>query len=237
MTSLANVSVILLAGGTGSRMGTSVPKQYLPLAGKPVVLHSFELLISLPEVSEIVVVCQEQYQKYFKADEVRLPVLFAEPGAERQDSVYSGLQLVSEHTGFVCVHDGARPLLSREVAQRTIGAAQRYGAAAAAVPVKATIKSVEEDNWVDTTLDRSQLWEMQTPQVVEASLLREAFAHACEHGIEGTDDISIVEAYGAQARLVMGDYRNVKITTSADLDYAQYLLQKTQHLSPSPVVP
>ncbi len=158
-----SASVILLAGGTGSRMAGDVPKQYRMLGGKPIALHSFELFTSLPEVSEVVVVCHPNYRDLFCAAGV--PVLFAMPGERRQDSVYNGLQKVSLDSELACVHDSARPFVTRRMVLDAIAAAKEHGAATVGVPLKPTIKKVHANQLVESTLDRSQLWEIQTPKL------------------------------------------------------------------------
>ncbi len=220
---IKDISVILLAGGTGSRMESAVPKQYMPLLGKPLARHSFELFSSLTEVKEVIVVCRKDYQHHFALPKCPVPIRFAEPGPRRQDSVYNGLQSVTEPCQLVCIHDSARPLVKREAVDEVLKAAREHEAAVLAVPVKATIKQSSRDGFVRATLDRSTLWEVQTPQVIALPLLRRAFQHALENGLEVTDDVSLVEALGQPVKLVTGCYSNLKITTSEDLAIAQYL--------------
>lgn len=217
------VSAILLAGGTGTRMGREVPKQYLPLTNKVVARHSFDLFLTMPEIREIIVVCHPSFQHYFST-ESKTKVLFALPGARRQDSVYNGLQLADGLSDLTIVHDSARPLVSEDVTRRTLVAAALCGAATAAVPIKVTVKRSNCKGVVESTLDRSALWEIQTPQIIRTALLRRAFAHALECQIDVTDDVSLVEALGEPVQLVMGDYANLKVTTPEDLVVAHALL-------------
>ncbi len=219
-----SLSVVLLAGGAGSRMAGDIPKQYRMLGGKPIALHSFELFMSLPEVSEVVVVCHPDYRDMFCAAGVS--VLFAMPGERRQDSVYNGIQQVSSDSELVCVHDSARPFVTRRMVLAAIEAAQEYGAATVGVPVKPTIKKAYANQLVECTLDRSQLWEIQTPQIIRTALLKAAFAHAIAHQLPVTDDVSLVEAYGLPVKLVQGDYYNLKITTPDDLIIAETFLDR-----------
>ncbi|TXI41176.1 MAG: 2-C-methyl-D-erythritol 4-phosphate cytidylyltransferase [Nitrosomonas sp.] len=218
---MSRIAVILLAGGVGSRMGGALPKQYLPLLGKPIARHSFELFASLPEIDQMIVVCHHDFHHYFAG----IPASFAEPGLRRQDSVYNGLQKVSEDCDLVCIHDSARPFIAKDKVIKVSEAARDYGAAVLAVPVKFTVKQSGEDNLVAATLDRSTLWEIQTPQVVRTSLLRQAFQHAIENDLAVTDDVSLVEAMGHPVKIVEGDYSNIKITTPEDLLFAASLKQ------------
>lgn len=218
------ISVILVAGGKGLRMGTPMPKQYLSLAGKPVVLHSFALFAELPLVREIIVVCEEQYQSFFP-NLTHPRVRFALPGARRQDSVWNGLCQVARESELLCIHDSARPLLNMEDCHAVLEAGRLHGAAVLATPVKYTIKSGTSDNFVQKTLDRSTLWDIQTPQVVAPDLLRQGFSKArAQNDIAVTDDVSLVELLGHPVKLVKGSDSNIKITTPTDLALAESLL-------------
>lgn len=218
-----NFSVILLAGGTGTRMRSAIPKQFLRLAEKMVVHHSLELFLSLDEVKEIALVCHPDYRSYFDtyADE---RIVFAEPGRLRQDSVWNGFQTLMHKEGLVCVHDAARPLIERDLIQNVLQAAQAHGAATAGMPLKFTLKQATQDGFVDRTLDRSLLWEIQTPQVIRYDLLEQGFAKAFQEHCEVTDDVSLVEHLGLPVKLVEGNERNFKITTSHDLILAEQYL-------------
>lgn len=214
------ISVILVAGGKGLRMGAKVPKQYLPLAGKPLILHSYELFTAIPEVREIIVVCEESYQSLFPVPDLAR-LVFAEPGARRQDSVWNGFSCLASDSELVCIHDGARPLLRMEDCRAVLDAGLRYGAAVLATPVKYTIKSSTPDGFVHQTVDRSNLWDIQTPQVIVPDLLRRGFAAAGDLIV--TDDASLVELLGHPVKLVKGSDSNIKITTPTDLALAEML--------------
>lgn len=218
------LAVILLAGGLGSRMGSSVPKQFLTLAGKPIVLHSFELFRQLPDKPEIIVVSELNYRHLFQNEPW---VKFALPGERRQDSVWNGLQAVSDDIELLCVHDAARPLVDSKTIAKVIDEAKTYGAAVAAVPMKCTVKESREGGFVGRTLDRSRLWEIQTPQAMKRSFLEEGFAQAFDRNLTVTDDVSLVELIGEQVKIVEATYANIKITTKEDLHFAEMLLEKT----------
>ncbi|KAJ9552578.1 hypothetical protein OSB04_016623 [Centaurea solstitialis] len=162
-----SVSVVLLAGGKGKRMGASMPKQYLPLLGQPIALYSFYTFSRMPEVKEIVVVCDPSYQDIFEdtREKIKVDLKFALPGKERQDSVYSGLQAIDLSSALVCIHDSARPLVSSSDVEKVLNDGLRVGASVLGVPAKATIKEANSESFVVKTLDRKTLWEMQTPQM------------------------------------------------------------------------
>jgi len=223
------VSAILLAGGKGKRMQSSTPKQYLPLGGKPLALYSLELFASCPAIDEIIVVCDLFYQPLFRNTASNYPrLLFAPPGERRQDSVYQGLQKTSnpaKKTHLICVHDSARPLATSSDLMNVLAEAKKHGAAVAANLVKNTIKECDPQGFVQRTLDRSQLWEMYTPQVIEASLLKKGFKIAINNNLTVTDDAALVELTGHPVKLVKGSYSNIKITTPEDLPLAETFLR------------
>nr|POE57718.1 2-c-methyl-d-erythritol 4-phosphate cytidylyltransferase, chloroplastic [Quercus suber] len=195
-----SVSVILLAGGKGKRMGASMPKQYLPLLGQPIALYSFYTFSRLIEVKEIIVVCDPSYKDIFEGTKENIPVelKFTLPGKERQDSVYSGLQVLKD--GWL------------------------NGAAVLGVPVKATIKEANSESFVVRTLDRKTLWEMQTPQVIKPELLKKGFELVNREGLEVTDEVSIVEHLKHPVYITEGSYTNIKVTTPDDLLLAERIL-------------
>lgn len=224
-----SVSVILLAGGKGQRMGASMPKQYLPLLGQPIALYSFYTFSLLPEVREIVVVCDPSYEDIFEdaREKIHVDLKFALPGKERQDSVYSGLQAVDSSSELLCIHDSARPLVSSSDTKKVLKDGWLIGAAVLGVPAKATIKEVNSESFVVKTLDRKTLWEMQTPQVIKPELLKKGFELVNREGLEVTDDVSIVEHLKHPVFITEGSYTNIKVTTPDDLLLAERILNTT----------
>ncbi|KAF6147278.1 hypothetical protein GIB67_033940 [Kingdonia uniflora] len=195
-----SVSVLLLAGGKGKRMGANMPKQYLPLLGQPIALYSFYTFAQMIQVKEIIVVCDPSYRDIFQdvSHKINVDLKFALPGKERQDSVFNGLQVLSD--GW------------------------QNGAAVLGVPVKATIKEANCESFVVKTLDRKTLWEMQTPQIIKPALLRKGFELVNREGLEVTDDVSIVEHLKHPVYITEGSYTNIKVTTPDDLLLAERIL-------------
>lgn len=224
-----SVSVILLAGGKGKRMGASMPKQYLPLLDKPIALYSLYTFSQMAEVKEIVVVCDPSYRDIFEdaREKINAALKFSEPGKERQDSVYSGLQAIDPSSELVCIHDSARPLVLSQDVEKVLQDGLLHGAAVLGVPVKATIKEAKSDRFVAKTLDRKSLWEMQTPQVIRPALLKEGFDLVNSKGLEVTDDVSIVEHLQHPVFITEGSYTNIKITTPDDLLVAERILNQS----------
>lgn len=216
------IAAVLLSGGVGSRFGNDTPKQYLSLSGKPIALHSYELLAMSALFNEVVVVCDASYQELFKESSAPL---FAEPGKRRQDSLFNALQLISKETTHILVHDAARPFVSPEMVKKVVDEGVATGAATLAVPVKATIKEANAEGIVIRTPDRSCLFEIQTPQVVRFDLLMKGFAKAHQEGLTVTDDVSLAELVGHMVKLVKGSFANLKITTKEDLDLAEKLAE------------
>jgi len=226
--------VVLSAGGKGVRMNSKMPKQFLLLNDKPLALHSFELFASLEEVVEIVVVCSKEYQEYFQTGKSHgVKISFAEPGNRRQDSVYNGLKGCTSAAEFICVHDAVRPFITKSLVQRVLVAAEEYGAAAAGVAVKSTVKETDASGKVLRTLDRASLWEVQTPQIIRRDLLEKAFMYAYQNDLQVTDDVSLIELLGLHVQLVEGGYQNLKITTPEDMELSHMYCKKADHVHSS----
>ena len=223
------ISAIVVAGGSGSRMGTSTKKQYLKIKDKESLVYTVECFQNMPEIQEIVVVTGKEDITYvekllkdtYKINKVSYIVA---GGKERQDSVYNGIQAADEKSDYLVIHDGARPLITKEVVRAGLDMAYAHRASIIAVPVKDTIKLVSKDGKVEDTPDRSSLWSVQTPQIFEKELIIHAHEYAKEHGLSVTDDSMLVEAIGVPVYIVEGEYTNIKITTPEDLIIAEKML-------------
>ena len=217
---------VIVAAGSASRMG-GIDKVMAPLAGRPMIVHTVEKFQRCALIQEIVIVTREDLVEEIRLlcgefDKVQAVVV---GGSSRQKSVDAGLQALSKSVKLAAVHDGARPLVSRDVIEKTIHAANRYDAAAPAVPVKDTVKTVRKDDSVEETLDRSVLRAIQTPQVFDATILKAALQDAVEKEASITDDCAAVERIGKTVFLVEGDEENIKITTPVDLVLAEAILR------------
>ena len=217
---------VIVAAGSASRMG-GIDKVMAPLAGEPMIVRTVRAFQQAEAVKEIIIVTRADLIPRItsmcgKYDKVRAVVV---GGKDRAESVRNGLNALSSKVKLAAVHDGARPLISQAVIDRTVRAAHTYGAAAPAVPVKDTIKVVE-GGMVTTTPDRNTLKAVQTPQVFDFDLLRGALKKAAADGAPITDDCSAVELIGFKVKIVEGDERNIKVTTPMDLNVAQMLLEE-----------
>ena len=211
------VGAVIAAAGSSSRMGGR-DKLAEPLDGIPVILRTLEAVEAVPEIREIVVVTREdrveEYRRLLgQCSRLRAVV---PGGSTRQESVRNGVRALSPDCTLAAIHDGARPLVTPEVFARCIEAARSCGAATAAVPVKDTIKLADEAGRVLDTPDRSRLWAVQTPQIFDRERYLRAAEEAERRGLSCTDDCQLFEAMGWEVQLVMGDYRNLKLTTPED---------------------
>lgn len=227
---------IVPAAGAGKRLGLGINKAFAMLRGAPLVVHCLQMLEQTALVQRAVVVLAPfeleygrallaQYQKEYFPD---LPFSVVAGGRERQDSVANALATIHEDDCYIAVHDGARPFAGRDVFLRTLAAAKEHGAAIAAVPVKDTIKVINEAGEVVDTPVRSTLQAVQTPQIFSACLLKAAYAHLKAQPAAVTDDASVVELLGHKVVVALGRYENIKITTPEDLVFAENLLAEQE---------
>ena len=223
-------AAVIVSAGKGHRLAGEKKKQFLLLAGKPILCHTLDKFENCPFIDSIqLVVGQEDMDYTLRAiveDYGYRKVSQIVPGGKlRQESVKNGVDALSQDVDIVVVHDGVRPFVTREMIEESIQAARRFKAAVVAVPVKETIKVVGPDRTVLKTLDRESLWKIQTPQTFQVEVIKEAFRRAAEDGFIGTDDASLVERIGINVYILPGSYNNIKITTPEDLILANLILQ------------
>ena len=223
---LKRCGAVIVAAGSASRMG-GIDKVMAPLNGEPMIARTVRAFQNCDAISEIVVVTREDLilpitSLCAQMDKVQAVVA---GGSSRQESVHLGLNALSDKCKLAAIHDGARPLISWQVIDRVVRAANTYGAAAPAIPVKDTIKVVQ-GGVVKETPDRASLQAVQTPQVFDFDILRGALKKAKQDGAQVTDDCSAVERIGLTVKIVEGEERNLKVTTPLDLKIAQLLLEE-----------
>jgi 2-C-methyl-D-erythritol 4-phosphate cytidylyltransferase len=223
------VSAIIVAAGKGVRMGPNTDKLFLEVAGRPVIAHTWQRFVEAGEIDEIVLVVRDGMQKTFEnlATQYKLnkPFRLVAGGAERQDSVWNGLEAVKPGAEIVAIQDGARPCTSRETIAATIAAAREMGAAVAAQAVTDTIKETLDGATISRTLDRSRLWAVQTPQTFRVEVIRRALRLVREKKLQVTDDTAACELIGQPVRLVASATPNPKVTVPADLPYIELLIK------------
>ena len=223
---LKRCGAVIVAAGSASRMG-GIDKVMAPLNGEPMIARTVRAFQNCDAISEIVVVTRQDLilpitSLCAQMDKVQAVVA---GGSSRQESVHLGLNALSGKCKLAAIHDGARPLISWQVIDRVVRAANTYGAAAPAIPVKDTIKVVQ-GGVVKETPDRASLQAVQTPQVFDFDILRGALKKAKQDGAQVTDDCSAVERMGMAVKIVEGEERNLKVTTPLDLKIAQLLLEE-----------
>ncbi|MFC4323864.1 2-C-methyl-D-erythritol 4-phosphate cytidylyltransferase [Litchfieldia salsa] len=219
--------IIVLAAGQGKRMNAGRNKQFLMINSVPLIIHTLKLFEEDECCSGIILVINEKetdeieslLQEYLFNKEIKIVA----GGKERQDSVYNGLKALCGEE-IVLVHDGARPFVKIPFIHSLVDMANTHGSAVLGVPVKETIKQVAEDSAIIKTIDRSDVWSIQTPQAFKVEIIKQAHQKAAEEEFLGTDDASLVERLGKNVYIVESDYKNIKLTTPEDLLFAEAIL-------------
>ena len=222
-------AAILVAAGKGTRMGAGVDKLFLEVAGRPVVAHTWQRFDDAECIGEIILVVRRGMQKNFSKlagkYHFQKPFRVVAGGKERQDSVWNGLEALSNAAEIVAIQDAARPCTSVELIAATVRAAEESGAAVAAQPVTDTVKESADGRFIQRTLDRSRLWSVQTPQTFRVEVIRRALSEVRHRGLIFTDDTSACELIGQPVRLVSSVAPNPKVTVPGDLPFIETLLK------------
>lgn len=226
-------AAIITAGGTGKRFRgggiQELPKQFIPLSGKPLIVYSIETFENSASVSELTIVVPGELVEYTKREIMdkygfRKVSSVIAGGSERQDSVIMGFNSFSNKPDIVAVHDGVRPFVSIQTIEEVIRQASQYGGAIAAVSATDTIKKAGPGQLIDTTLPRGEIWLAQTPQAFRYEILKEAFEKAAKDNYLGTDEAELVERLGMEVKLVDSTLDNIKITNPRDMELAHQIL-------------
>jgi 2-C-methyl-D-erythritol 4-phosphate cytidylyltransferase len=223
-------SAVIAAAGKGKRFGDGLPKQFLPLGGKPVLAYSVETISKSDLVGEIIIVVPDDWVWPVRTDivdrfSIKKVTSIIPGGPERQDSVLRGFESLTGTPDIVAVHDGARPLVPLELVEEVIREASRCGGALAALPSNDTLKRSSPEMYVDATIPRDSLWFAQTPQAFRYEVLKSALAKAHDEGFTGTDESQLVERTGIKVKIVKGSPYNIKITTPEDLMLGELILK------------
>jgi len=215
------------AGGVGRRMNASAPKQYLEIAGKPILIHTLSLFDSIERCRRIVVsaVDMEETIQMLEKHPFNTEIAIVPGGATRQQSVLRALNACDEEDDIVLIHDAVRPCISEDHVLMVCDAVMEHGAAMLALQARDTIKRVE-DGYVSATLDRGGIWLAQTPQGAPLHVLKQAFEDAVAAGFSGTDDASLLERIGVRVAVVEGSPENIKITSPEDIAVAEMILNR-----------
>lgn len=235
---MSRFAVILAAAGRSSRFGDPHKKKvYALLAGKPLWMHTAEFFSNRRDVAQTILVIsaddRELFQEKYAGNAAFLNVQVVVGGEQRADSVLRGLEAVAADIPYVAIHDAARPCIAKTWVDAVFQAGEREGAAILAIPCSSTLKRAAADRSIQETVSRENLWLAQTPQVFKTQLLRDAYARHPSPAT-ATDDAAIVEACGTRVKLVEGSPLNIKVTTQADLKFAELALKALPKTNPFP---
>ncbi|MBR3934621.1 MAG: 2-C-methyl-D-erythritol 4-phosphate cytidylyltransferase [Clostridia bacterium] len=216
---------IIVAGGTGSRMNSDIPKQFLSLSGEEIISHTVKVFEKCDFIDEIIIVCHKDYIGHCKKLFINIKNLSViEGGNTRQESVFNGLN-ASKDSKYVLIHDAVRCLVTKEEIKNLYSTLISDGSCTLAVKVKDTIKMSGENNTVIKTIPRENLWQIQTPQAFLTNEIYNAHLYAKKTGFVGTDDCSVMENANKPIILVEANYENIKITTPSDMEIAKVFLK------------
>lgn len=222
------VSVVIAAGGKGTRMGASFNKLFLTVCGKEIISRTIEVFDKCGDIAEIIVVAAnndaERIRNIIERDGFRKKIIITEGGSSRRSSVYNGLLRASGD--IVLIHDGARCLVTEKDISAVIGDVKKYGAAAVGATVTDTLKTVDEDGRIVSTVDRDKTVRIYTPQGFMTEEIRDLHKRAAADGIEVTDDCSVFEHYGRTVHFTRGDSENIKVTTPEDIFFCENALKR-----------
>lgn len=217
---------VVVAGGKGVRMGGALPKQFMLLHGKPILMRTLEAFFNHDQRINIILVLssseEERWHQLCQKHDFQVPYQTAQGGDNRSESVRNGLSAIEAANGLVAIHDGVRPLVSGKIIRHAYETAEKRGNAIATVALKDSIRF--DDGYENKALDRSQYRLIQTPQTFQLGLIKEAYDKI--GNLFMTDDASVLEAAGHQINMIEGDYRNIKITTQEDLKVAEALWEE-----------
>lgn len=220
--------VIIVAAGTGSRMKVNINKQFIKLNDKEIITYTIEKFYNNKNINDIVIVVKEDEAEFFKKEILDKysfnNIKIAYGGKERQDSVYNGIKVLDKNCKYVLVHDGARPFVNEDIINRSLEEVQKYKSVVVGVPVKDTIKVVNNNNDIVDTPNRSTLWSVQTPQTFDYNVIKMAYEDAFNNNFYGTDDAMLVERIGYTVKMIYGSYNNIKVTTPEDIDMGIQIL-------------
>ena len=225
---MPKLSVIIPAAGSGERMGSDIPKPFIKVGSKTILEHTISRFLEVSDVVQIIIATSKSYipeiKSMFGQVSTHIDLRVVEGGKERQFSIYNALKLVSANSELVAVHDAVRPFIRKHLIEECCDVAAKVGGAVLGVPAKDTIKKVDKDKLIESTPNRSFLWQAQTPQIFQKDLLVKAYKSALEDHFVGTDDASLVERIGGTIQMVEGDREILKITYPVDLKIAELIL-------------
>jgi len=224
------VSAIIVAAGSGVRMGGTTRKQYITLSGKPLLEYALTVFAACEQIVRTYLIVPEDDIDFCRSNFVSSGrITYIAGGERRQDSVYNGLQALENPGGIVVIHDGVRPFVRHDQLTACIRGAQMHGACILGIPAQDTLKRVSAKGEIDETLEREKIWHAQTPQAFQYDVIMKAHEHARSQNISGTDDAFLVECFGQKVKMIEGSHENIKITSPQDLMAAEIFLQRREN--------
>ncbi len=226
-----SVSAIIPAGGLGSRMNQEIPKQFIDVHGKPIIAYTAEALSKIKEIKEIIVAVPDGYIPYFDRIVKEFNLTKVKKiicgGASRTETVRKCLDEADDNE-FILIHDSVRPFISQKSIKSVIDAAVKYGAASVGTMAVDTLKKADDMGFIKETVDRKNVWQIQTPQIFKSDLIKEAHKRAFDEKIEATDDCALLEMMGQRIKLIESDTINLKITYEKDLEFTEEYFNEFQ---------
>ena len=223
-----NVTAIILAAGSGRRMGGGISKQFISIKGRKILAYTVEVFEKADCIKEIILVTAQEslleVEELAREEKWKKITAFVIGGKERQESVMNGLSRISVESEIIVIHDGVRPFITEEIIEESIEVALEMGACIVGVPVKDTIKVCNDQALVKNTPKRDELWQIQTPQTFQKELILHGYQEAMKNKYLGTDDSSVIERLNHPVQVITGSYKNIKITTQEDLFIAKQFL-------------
>jgi 2-C-methyl-D-erythritol 4-phosphate cytidylyltransferase len=221
-------SAVIVAGGSGLRMGSDIPKQFLELKGHPVLFHTLMKFDCINEIDEIIIVVpqnlKESSEKQINEFDLKKPFRVKSGGRTRQESVKEGLSCISAESSKVLIHDGVRPFVKKEEIRSLINELDFFDGVILGLSVVETIKKTDDQNIVSQTIPRDNIFLAQTPQGFRVSVLKKVHEWALEDGLVLTDDAALLENFGFRVKVLEGSRENIKITTPSDLEFGKKIL-------------
>ncbi|MCL6591145.1 MAG: 2-C-methyl-D-erythritol 4-phosphate cytidylyltransferase [Firmicutes bacterium] len=239
MNNSFQVVAILPAAGSGRRMGADINKIWLPIDGKRMITYTLEVFLASPWIKQLILVVNpaelSEFEDFLRVNYPRKEIILVPGGQERRNSVGNALSFLKDWPEWraprrlVAIHDAARALLTPQLLEAAIQAGLEYGAAGVGVPVKDTIKQVDDSGFIERTPDRTKLWAIQTPQVFDFQLITACYDATAGLNIVFPDDCSVAEYCGRRVKMIPGSYENFKITTPEDLILAEILFRRRKN--------
>ncbi|WP_101774020.1 2-C-methyl-D-erythritol 4-phosphate cytidylyltransferase [Peptostreptococcus faecalis] len=222
------VYAIIVAAGSGTRMNAGKNKQFIDVNGKPLIAWTIDKFYKCRRIDEIILAIRKEDEDIINSVLLKynfrnIKIVYG--GDTRQDSIYNCIKSIDSEPDILLIHDGARPMITEEIIVKSIEGSKKYGCACIGVPVKDTIKILDNEEFISDTPNRDLLWIAQTPQSFKFDIIKSSYINAYKKNLSATDDASLVEKFGYKVKMILGEYSNIKVTTPDDLKHVEYLMK------------